>query len=89
MFNPPFNIQLRCRLAVTHWSQFMSCISSIIKTVIELDDTNKREVLWELAMHDLQCGDYYISSSSSNDSTNKDNNGSTNSESSSGGNEAV
>jgi hypothetical protein len=45
---------------------------------MELDGPDKREVLWELAMHDLQCGDYYISrSSSSNGSTNKDNGGST------------
>jgi hypothetical protein len=48
---------------------------------MEIDGTDKREVLWELAMHDLQCGDYYISrSSSSNGSTNRDNGGSTNSE---------
>jgi hypothetical protein len=48
---------------------------------MELDGTDKREVLWELSMHDLQSGDYYISSSSSsNGSTNKDTDGSTNSE---------
>lgn len=40
---------------------------------MELDDTNKREGLWELAMHDLQCGDYYLSSSYNSGSTNNDN----------------
>lgn len=40
---------------------------------MELDDTNKREGLWELAMHDLQCGDYYLSSSYNSGSINNDN----------------